>query len=132
MQVAAAILCDHASVREGLLIVVGGGITRLGRNTFPAPLNLGLALLLELHQVELARPHELEVLIQDQDGGEVARIRGGFNVGEADLHLGESLLVPMAFDLRGVGISGPGPYAVEISVDGTHHRSLAFRVNATE
>lgn len=78
--------------------------------------------------MELGRPHELQVLIQDQDGQELAEILGGFNVGTADIDPGESVLVPIPFDLRDVGIPAPGALSVEISIDGTHYRSLRVRV----
>ena len=34
--------------------------------------------------------------------------------------------MPMAINLRGAGLPGPGGYSIEISVDGTHHRTLSF------
>lgn len=49
MQLASAILCDFAQVREGLLFVSGGGITRIWRETFPAAAGVSLALVFEAH-----------------------------------------------------------------------------------
>ena len=40
MRLETALLSDHASVRDGLLFVVAGGITRVWRSQLPAPLNL--------------------------------------------------------------------------------------------
>lgn len=127
MQLAAAILCDFASVREGLLTVVGGGITRLWRPAVPAPANLSLALMLELHSMELGRDHELAVHVLSEDGEQVVEVKGGFNPA-GDLDVGENLLVPMALDLRVATLARFGTYAVEVSVDGTHHRTLQFQV----
>ncbi len=42
------------------------------------------------------------------------------------LEVGEELLVPMALDLRNVGLPQEGAYSVEIGVDGTHHKTLQF------
>lgn len=129
MQVSAAILCDFASVRENLITIVGGGVTRVIRPEFPAPMGVALALVLELHQMELGKPHELEVLVQGQDGEQVASIVGGFNLGRAQAEPGETVLAPMPFDLRNVGVPAPGVYSIEVAVDGTHQRTLRFSVS---
>jgi hypothetical protein len=126
MELAAAILCDHVSVREGLLIVVGGGITRLWRENLPAPLNVELALLLEMSSMELGGSHEVAVI--DEDGGEVARFQGGLQVGARDLDPGETQLVPLAVKFGPTGVSHHGRYSMEISLDGRHVQSVGFRV----
>ena len=35
MELTTALLCDHVQVREGLLFIVAGGITRLRRPSYP-------------------------------------------------------------------------------------------------
>jgi len=40
MKLEAALLCDFAEVREGLLFVVAGGITRVARASLPDRLGL--------------------------------------------------------------------------------------------
>jgi hypothetical protein len=127
VHVNAAILCDFASVREGLLNVVGGGITRLWRPQLPAPMNLSVALMLELHYLELGKDHELAVVVVSEDGEQVIEVKGAFNP-NGDLDVGENLLVPMALDLRAANLATYGSYNVEVSVDGTHHRTLPFQV----
>lgn len=129
MQVAAAMLCDFASVRDNLLFVIGGCLTRLYRDEYPAAMGVSLALTLELHRMELGRPHELHILVLGADGEQHAEIQGGFNAA-GEVEPGETLLVPIPFDLRAVGLPAPGRYSVEISVDGTHHRTLPFRLEA--
>lgn len=127
MQVAAAFLCDAASVREGLLHVLGGGITRLWRQEFPAPLGVSVAILLELHRQELDRPHELNIVIMGEDGQSIAEVKGGFQVPAGPvLEVHEGQLVPMTLDLRVAALPSAGPYTVDISVDGEHRRSLHF------
>lgn len=131
MQVTTGILCDFASIREGLLFVVGGGVTRLRRPTFPAVIGCDVALVLELHPMELTRPHEIELLIQGEDGERVASIMGGFQAG-GDPEPGENLLVPVVFDLRNAAVPKPGWYSIEVSVDGNHQRTLRFRALMSE
>jgi hypothetical protein len=128
VKITTGLLCDFASVREGLLFVVGGGITRIGRAQYPAPLGCSVALLAELHQMELPRPHELELRVVGPDGENVANIKAGFQAtGPADLDIGENLPIPVVADLRNAGLSKPGRYNIEASVDGSHHLTLSFR-----
>lgn len=126
MQVAAALLCDAASVREGLLFVMGGGITRIWREDFPAPMGVELAVMIEMRQTELARPHEIEVLVQGEDGQRVAEARGGLQAG-GEVDFGETLLVPIVIPLRNVGLPQRGRFSLEIAIDGGHHRTLMFQ-----
>jgi hypothetical protein len=128
VKVTTGILCDFASVREGLLFVVGGGITRVRRAQYPAPFGCSVALLVEVHQMELARPHELELRVVGPDGENVANIKGGFQAsGPTDLDIGESLPIPVVIDLRGAELPKPGRYSVETSIDGSHQLTLSFR-----
>ena len=127
MQVSAAILCDYASVRDGLLFVTAGGIKRVWRSEYPAPLGVALGLLFEVHPMEMAHPHEVHVQIMGPDGEQVMMAQGAFQAG-ADLEVGESLTIPMAMDLRGVTLPREGAYMLNISIDGTHHRTLEFWV----
>ena len=96
MNVGTALLCDFASVRDGLLFVVGGGVTRLWREEFPAPMGVCLALVFEVHQMEAPHPHQIDVRIVGVDGAQIARIEGAFQStpGE-DIHVTEQLLVPV-------------------------------------
>jgi Family of unknown function (DUF6941) len=126
MRVDTALLCDYASVRENLLHVIAGGITRLWRAEYPAPMNVCLALIFGVHQMEFEAPHEVAVRIIGQDGQEIVNIQGGFQTGAIEVEVGEELLVPVAFDLRNAGLPGQGAYTVEISVDGTFQRSIQF------
>jgi hypothetical protein len=128
VKVTTGILCDFASVREGLLFVVGGGITRVRRAHYPAPFGCSVALLVELHQMELPRPHELELRVVGPDGENVASIKGGFQAsGPVDLDIGENLPIPVVVDLRGAELAKPGRYNVEASIDGSHQLTLSFR-----
>jgi len=85
-------------------------------------------MILELHRDERGRPHEFQVRIQGQDGQEVARAGGGFQVEDerGDLEVHEPALVPIALDFHQVGLPAFGPYTVDISVNGEHRRTLMF------
>jgi hypothetical protein len=133
MNITTGLLCDFASVREGLLFVVGGGVTRIRRPQYPAPLGCSVALLVELHQMELPRPHELELRVVGPDGEDVASIKAGFQTtGETDLDVGENMLIPVVADLRNAALPKPGRYNVEASIDGAHQLTLSFRATSIE
>ena len=125
MQLSSAMLCDAAKARDGLLYVIGGGITRIQRQTYPADLQCSLALVIDVHQSELGRPHELEVLIQDEDGERLVAAKGGFQLAGADLMVGEHVLLPFTLDIKGK-LAEPGAYSIEILIDGTHQRTIQF------
>lgn len=128
-RVATALLCDYASVRENLLNVVGGGITRVWRTEFPAPLNLSLALVLELHEMELDRPHEIDIQIMGEDGQSIAQVKGGFQSAKPPgMEVTETLLVPIALDLRSAGVPALGAYTLSLAIDGSFATDLRFWV----
>ena len=129
MQVVTALLADFVSVREGLLFVVGGGVTRVYRDEFPAPMGVMLALQVELRRNEMQRPHELQIDIIDTDGAMIAQLQGGFQMEAGPDHeIQEPGVVSAVLDLRGVGLPHPGWYTVNILVNGESRRELGFRV----
>jgi hypothetical protein len=131
VKITTGLLCDFASVREGLLFVVGGGITRVRRPHYPAALGCSVALLVELHQMELTRPHELEVRVVGPDGEDVGTIKAGFQTAPmTDLDIGENLPIPVVLDLRAATLPKPGRYNVEASIDGGHQLTLSFRATS--
>lgn len=131
MEVTTALLCDFAQVREGLLFVSSGGITRCWRDEFPAALGVQLALIIEVDEIESKRPHELQVVVVGEDGKQYGELKGGFQIErgpEARPH--EKTAVPMTIDLRPVGVDKYGPYDISIYVDGQHRRTLTAWVAA--
>lgn len=134
MQIGAAFLCDAAETREGLLFVLGAGVARIWRPEMPAPMGASLGMIIELHRDERGRPHEFEVRIQTQDGQEVARAAGGFQVDTdgSDLEVHELAIVPIALDFHPVALPSFGPYSVEITINGEHRRTLMFSVRPAD
>lgn len=127
MELTTALLCDFAQIRERLLFISSGGITRVFRTEFPANLGIYLALVVELDGVEMERPHELQVRIVDQDGHEITPpARGAFQVQSADRELTERVQVPIILDFRGVNVPRPGAYDVNIYLDNDRRRTLTF------
>lgn len=129
MDIDTCLLCDAATVREGLLHILGGGITTVVRPEFPAPLGLQMALRVLAHSTELDRSHTLEVLLQDEDGGRVTQ----FNVETAQIDpaqvpAGERAPLPLAWDFpANPHLPHPGSYSFELLIDGVHQRTVPFK-----
>ncbi len=129
MRVNTALLCNYAEVRENLLYLVSGGITRIYRTEYPSPLNVCLALVIELHRTEREKLHELLVDIIDEDGKLVAKIQGGFQQTSGEgVEFHEATFMPVVFDLRNVTVEHAGWYETNINVDGNQLQSLRFRL----
>lgn len=134
MQIDCALLCDAATVREGLLHVLGGGVTRAGRPEYPSSLDLTLALRILVHPTEADRPHNLEVRLQGADGQEITQIGVQFGVrDQGDLAPGESVSLPLPLKLpQDVVLPEPGSYSFEVLIDGNHQTSVGFIATEVE
>jgi hypothetical protein len=128
MEITTALLADFAQVREGLLFVSSGGITRCYRDELPAPLGVFLAVVLGLDKVEAERTHEVEVKVVDEDGGQLADIAGQIQLGEPQLLLNESLNLPITFDLRNIPVERFGNVEARLYVGGELRTSLGLWV----
>lgn len=123
MNIQAAILCEFAQVRGGLLFVSSGGISRVGRPVNePRPLPLYLAVILEVGFDELDRVHELRVTV-NRDGGQerIGEVAAALQPppGAAEvLHPGEPAVVPVVIPLQPIVIETNGQYDVRVSADG--------------
>jgi hypothetical protein len=128
MRIDCALLCDSVTIREGLLHILGGGITRANREDFPAPLNLALALRIMVHPTEAEHTHELTVLLLAEDGQRVAELGIRFGINDpAVLEPAEEASLPLALSLHTVGLPHEGPYSFELLIDGIHQGTVPFR-----
>lgn len=128
MEVDCALLCDAVTVREGLLNILGGGITRLNRPSYPTQWNGGLALRILVHPTEGGSPHTIQVLMQDEDGSRLSEIQAAFEqMGTSpDIAPGEQLSLPIAIQFD-AAIPAPGAYSFEVLIDGHHKVSVPMR-----
>lgn len=134
IRLAAALLCDSANIRENLLSVLGGGITRIGRPDFPASINCDLALAFYASPRTSARDdHSIRVSLLSPDGEELYSFEAGF---ELDTTLAidddETVTVPLVIPLGVMGVPNPGNYQVEVRADGELLTSVPFRVDKIE
>jgi hypothetical protein len=128
MDITTALLADFAQVREGLLFVASGGVTRCYRDTLPAPLGVYLATVLELDRLEAEQVHQLQVVVVDEDGQELAEIAGEIQLGATQLMINENLNVPITFDLRNVPVEKFGSVEIRVYVANEHRRTLPIWV----
>ena len=128
-RITSALLCDAATVREGLVHILGGGITRLNRTEYPSPMMTALAIAVVLSPLEAVHPHEVLAVVQTEDGDTVVQAHGQLQPGEPSplLEPGESVAIQLAIPLHQVVLSTSGGYSIEISVDGVLQASLPFR-----
>lgn len=120
-------LCDYANVREGLLNIVSGGITRVAvHNGFPSPIDAHLAMSVYVQPHVVGVAHTGRVILRYPDTAtEIARIDFEFNV-DAERNPGEGLNLPFALPLRGIAFPGPGQVDVSVSLDGSPAGLLSF------
>ena len=116
------ILCDFAQVREGLLFVVSGGITRLALQGPDAPAQVYLAGQLEVSPAEQGRTHTVDVKVTAAESAvDLWRAEMTFTTPPADeqpTFPGESTFVPLALCIGPFLAPAPGPHDLKISVAG--------------
>ena len=122
-------LCDRATVREGLLHILGAGITTLGRPSLPAPMELDLVLLLRPSQIDEAiGSHEVTVSVCSDDGAKVMQSTLSFVVAPVDPVPDPLPSLPFSVGLRNVVLSAYGHYAVQINYDDVRLEEIRFSV----
>lgn len=131
MQLSTAILCDFAQVRDGLLFVSSGAISRLYRRALPAPLGVMVGLVIEIPVEDAGAEHELVAQVINRRGEELAVVRTAFRVGDHDLFPHEVQQAPTVISLTGVETASWGTHQVRLYLDGACDRTLTFYVVPT-
>jgi hypothetical protein len=131
MKILYGFLADAARVESGKLHVIGGNITVLWRNEFPAMSNVAVVFSVEHRPSEVGRPREIRILVNDADGRPVFGPIDGEMI-PRDLPdgapRGAPLQSPHAIDIHGPVFPSTGQYAVEILIDGNSEHSIPFVV----
>jgi hypothetical protein len=134
MRVAVATLCDSATIREGLLHILGGGVTTLLRSPGNATLGVQLALLLEFDPDEAGR-HQLAIRVHDVERDvEILAVDGGasFDVEDGSADPTIPLGVPIVLPLQGVPLKGSGQVRITVSFDQNDVAVLRARVDGLD
>ncbi|MER5859803.1 hypothetical protein ABT131_30015 [Streptomyces sp900105245] len=130
MKLIMAALCDRATIREGLLHILGAGVTQC-TVAIPGAADLDLAILIRAENwEELAGRHTLQTTLRHQDGTQVGAVEMGWeapttNPAEQDQPLPQ---LPVVAPLRNILLTHEGEYHASIAVDGTELGSVHFNV----
>jgi hypothetical protein len=135
MDLQAALLCAHATVHEGRLSVLDAGTTHFTAARFPMSFAASLALMLNADAVDQERLHQLVASVHACADGmhdrAVASMTGEFiALGPSSL-AGETVNVPMAFDLRPLTVPVPGLYELHVTIDEELLAVLQFCADVT-
>jgi hypothetical protein len=129
MKVTLCVLCDRATVREGLLHILGAGIARLGRPVLPAPMGVDLGLMLVPGELgEVQGVHQVQVVIRDESSSEVALARVGMDFGEVSELPSPPPNIPLSIPLQNVGLSSYGIYTLSVEYDDHSVNDMLFVV----
>ena len=127
----ALILCDFAQVREGLLFVQSGGLTRLIASKLPAAFGCHVAAMVYMPPNEAVDAHHMVMKIKSPDTVElIATINVELHelTRPDGLVLGEGRQVPVVVPLGAVRFPTPGRYDLQGDIDDQIAGDLAFRV----
>ena len=129
--VRSAMLCDFAQVREGLLFVSSGGITRVAAPALGAPVSISVAGKLEVLSYEAGTTHEITFKVSAVDTSTVvweAALSIATSADPGGLFPGESLHVPFALPVGPFPATAFGPHDLKVSIDNAETELLTFYV----
>lgn len=127
----ALILCDFAQIREGLLFVQSGGLTRLVASTFPAQFGCHIAALVYLPPHEAGEAHGMVIKAK---AAETATLVATVKVSmheippPAGLKPGEGRQIPIVVPLSAISFPSPGEYDLHVEIDEEFAGEISFRV----
>ena len=127
MNIALAVVCDHALIDQAGKLSVIGIFERIWVERFPAvhP-RLHLVLRLKGRRTEIG-DHPLAIVLKDPDGQQVLRGDGSVQIGEPPAGVTEvEAGAVLAFD---VPLERAGVFTFDISVDGEHQASVPITVS---
>lgn len=122
-------LSDAATVREGLLNVLGAGISRVGRKTYPAQLR---AMVASLIGIEGPVPEGgLSIFFRITDGATGEQIAEDMPLGVAKEDVADSgenspASLPVILDLTEMPLPGPGLFHIGLWVNQEKLASVSF------
>jgi len=129
----ALILCDFAQIREGLLFVQSGGLTRLVAGALPGSFGCHIAAMVFMPPNEVLEAHHMVMKVK---AAETAVLVATINVElhelprPAGLQPGEGRQVPVVVSLGAVVFPSVGQYDLHVDLDHEFAGDLSFRVEA--
>jgi len=130
-----ALLADAAQISEGKTFILGGGVSILWRDQYPAPLGITLVCQFTFQRTEADSDHQVRIVVMDADGNPVLpEMSGNMRVGPPPEGSPRNvpLVAPLVLGFPPLPvIQKPGEYAVDILLDGRHMKNLPFAVLRT-
>jgi len=131
-----AFLADSVTSVQGKLYALGAGWNRIGVAQFPARHDrIGIGLLFRVpggspvearrFEIRLVGPPGQDLVLGAGPDGPINRIGGEFTAGGA-----QEQIVPIALNLNGLALPGPGDYRFVVQVQGEDARALPFTVQS--
>lgn len=114
MDITTAVLCDFAQVRDRLLFVSSGAVSRLYRAELPSQLGVNLALIIEVPRDAAGKPQKLTVRVVNRHGAEMSHVVTTFQVGEEGLFPNEIQQIPMIVSLARTPVKAWGTHQVRV------------------
>ena len=132
MRVESALLCDAATIREGLLHVLGAGVTRVGRPMFPTTLGIALAVVIAVEADE-AGEHRLDVHLVERPDTRVAGLAVEFAVASpAGEEPEDWVSVPVVLPADQMPLPRPARYEMRVLIDDEQLAALRFEAAVHE
>jgi hypothetical protein len=125
-------LADAAEVRENLAFVLAGGIDTINAGNLPTVLNAAILVRVLLDESEADKSHDVEIRINDEDGKQLALVRGQFTTSAGDTPAGWDIPAMFTLTFAGLQLDRAGRYSVEVVEDSQHLKSLNFRVKLVD
>ena len=128
----ALILCDFAQIREGLLFVQSGGLTRLVAPALPTGFGCHVAAMVYMPPHEAVEAHHMVMKVKSAD---TAQIVATINVElhevprPAGLLPGEGRQVPVVVPMKKIVFPAPGRYDLQVDIDHEIAGDLTFTVS---
>lgn len=128
LDLSTAVLCDFAQVRDRLLFVSSGAVSRLYRQELPSPLGLMVGLVIEVPLEDAGMEHQLRAEVINRHGTVLATLENTFRVSDAGLFPHEVQQVPLVLSITGVRARTWGTHQVRLYLDNELVRALTLYV----
>ena len=128
LDLSTAVLCDFAQVRDRLLFVSSGAVSRLYRQELPSPLGLMVGLVIEVPLEDAGMEHRLRAEVINRHGTVLATLENLFRVSDAGLFPHEVQQVPLVLSITGVRARTWGTHQVRLYLDDDLVRALTLYV----
>lgn len=127
MKIDYALLADAAQSVGGKMFVLGGGWNIFRSASYPAPVQLAIAVGIGFAGNEVGIRYPMKIVIADEAGVPVVpEMNGQIETGQLapDLPNGLAVKIPMAWNVS-FAVPHPGRYAIVVTV-GSAHADLSF------